>query len=65
MEHIDKPKQKNNKKDNLEKHEIEMTHQPFCCQIIPISNFDHKVFKCHKKLPNQYFIELFFESNNY
>jgi len=44
IEHIDKPEEEDDKKNNVEKHEIEMAHQPFCCQVIPIPDFSHKVF---------------------
>jgi len=51
MEHIYEPEQENNEQDNLKKHEIKMTHQPFSRQIIPMPNFDHKIFKCHQQPP--------------
>ena len=46
---INKPKKKDNKKDNLKKHKIEMTHQPFCGKIIPVTNFIHCIFKRHRE----------------
>jgi hypothetical protein len=36
----------------LEEHEVEMAHQPFGCQVIPIPDFGHQVVKAHVILLN-------------
>jgi len=39
IEHVHKPKEEDNQQDRLEKHEIEMAHEPFGGEVVEVPDF--------------------------
>ena len=59
IKEINKPEDKDNYQNNLKEGKIEMAHEPFGGEVVPITNRIHEIFKGH----GHYFNELFVESN--